>query len=1174
MEIRKKRILSYGLTALVICVTLALAAIFGMRAGASEGEGADSGAEVSEPVIVSKNISYSSELYTCYAVPCDTVLAGESVWLEIMNERGEVKTVVTEYRTENVNGITCYTFKGAGTSARNIGKVEYVRAMTSDGGVSPTIEYSVLEYLCEKLCREGYLNYNEADGKEFTRRALYLQLLKYASSAQNVLGSSGIDLEEVCYVGALDTPKIGFASEGDAVSVSFDASLLPKYREFVCWEVYHYDLRGNLLDCYAAEDGFTVEASGFVTATPVYKTDVPEGVIAIYGDSDVTISLMGGDGVREAELAAAEAIKARLTRIINRGDIRIAFGELDGSADLNIIIGESDSAASGKAYERLTSVRSARMYSEARYAIAALGNEIAIAYDKNEYTDLHTVSFAPSSLFGELSAEGRMLAASEFCSDFEVNLIEAQRAEDALTEEAEWAELLAFATEKYGAEHGEKVVSAIKEYYSIRSDNLIVWYANLYDPGIGGFYAADSAKKYAGFMPLLETTGQLLGHLASYGVFSAKGNSSKSALPEHIRAQIIYYAKSCQDPESGYFYNPQLGKAETDKTVVRRGRDLSRVTSMLSSLGSKPTYNAPNGTKGDGITADEYWASTGLPESLKPYVPSSLEEYESYLESLTGSLGENTESAVAALVSRTVLLASTTSDSEAYLASHANFDAYLQSKDIDASPYSVGNELNGTYKLIQVASDKLGAYASADGTSESDKPWYEGMTLCDMLINWMTAHINEKGLFGSISEGSTDELEGIKYLNANGFFKMITIYNAWGVEYPKPMLAAKGLLTSIKGDEPSTGNVCNVYNSWNALSSLLTNVNKTYADPTFTAEEKAEIVAYIDDALGADGPSAITNSYNKQKNYLCSDGTFSNSASNSVANFPGGLPCGLGIKEGNVDAIGFGFSATMNSIYSVMGLSAAKVEYYREYHYLIFLEEILNVEPVTSKIGFTVNSKDFVNTWDNYSAEEYTRIASINVGGEGNSAEVITEGGNSFVKVTKIAGTTATTIGQQYTYKEADATKLVFGARIRIVELTKNAQIQFSIGGSSKSPFMALCKTGSTAEGASMNVNGYASNSKVGEWFTIRIEYWITERDAEGNPTGFKMETYINDDGDDAPVYTTTSFYGNDTKRQILELDDFDRLVVSFNQPNVGIFYIDDLYLHKINAAASAAEEA
>lgn len=1111
----------------------------------TEGDGA-----VSAPVIVSKNISYESELYTFYAVPCDTVAQGESICLEIMDESGEIIATVTESSIQSVHGRNCYVFKGVGTSVRNIGRVEYVRAVTSDGGVSPTVEYSVLEYLCEKLCKEGYIAFTEEDGADYTRRKLYLQLFKYACSAQNLLGSTGMDLENVSYAGGYGALGYGFFEKGQVANIDFNSSMLPEYRAFDHWIANYYNLLGEPIESVEVDADGGVAISGFVCLTPVYKVFIPDGMSAIYHNSTVTISVMGESAYRDAETVAAEAIKGAVQREMPGCKVKIVYGQLDEGADINIIIGESNTEASAAAYERLDRVRSSRMYSEAKYAIAGRSGQVAIAYDHNEYTSLQSISYVADDFISSFAMEKDMLIARDFVADFEINLIEIQKLKDVDFEEAQWAKLLELACEKYGEVQGTAITEAFKTYYSMRSDNLIVWYANLYDPGVGGFYAGNTGKQYEGFLPLLETTGQLLGHLNSMDVFSVKGDSTKRALPEVIKAQIIYYLKSCQDP-NGYFYNPQLGKVATDAALVRRGRDLSRVTSLFSSLGSAPTYNTPTGQKGDGISAEEFWASTGFSDEYKPYVPTSYEDYERHLSNLTVGLGADTDEVVSA-----ILLTSSedsTEASEAYLKSHAGFAAYIASKNIDANPYSVGNELNGTYRLIEAASKELGAYVSAEG---EEAPWYDGMTLCDMLISWMSAHINEKGLFGTIPEGSTNPLDGIKYANANGFFKMITIYNAWKVEYPEPALAAQGLITGIKGDEPSTGNICNVYNSWNALSSLMSNIKGGYGD--MSEEDRAEILQSINDIFAEDAPDAIINSYNKQKAYLCADGTFSNSVTNSVANFPGGLGVGLGIKEGNVDAIGFGLYATTNSALSVLGLSSARVDYYHEGDYLVFIEEILNVKPVTEKINFKANDKDFVQDFEDYNPELSLKITNLSKGGEGNAIGVVEVDGNKVVKVDKVYNTTASIVKQYYTYTEDNADRMVFEGRFKIASLNKRAQIQFTVVSSAKSPFLILIDTVSASTSSALRVNGVETGLTAKDWFDLRIEYYVTKRDDDGKAVAFKADAYVNGKF----IYETTSFYSDNGQRQIYEVDAFDSMSISFNQPNGGVFYVDDLYMH------------
>lgn len=1150
----------------LLCVLLT--AVVGVVALAKTGEVG------SKPEIIAKNISYSDELYTYYAIPVSGVAEGETVALKIYKPDGVTeKATVTTYSIQDVWGESCYVFRGLGTAPKNIKTTEYVKAVTSDGGESEMVEYSVLEYLFDKLFREGYASVGEDGGKDYTRRTTYFRLLKYAMSAQNLFSPNADPIEDTNYIGILGGANIGFYEDGASFTLDSSIASVPLYKSFINWTVSEYDIYGNLIDSYDAPAGSVISTDGLFSVVANIEKRVPDGLTVIFDDSSVNI--VTAKASTHGEYKAAEKIYSALSKIVGQmGSLKIST-VVDPTCDVNVILGVNTDPVSEKAFNLLSGERTESFYSEAKYVVYAEDGKIALAYDENIYTAIQSVSYAADLMLESFVGTSDMPIIEDESTEIgTVDLIAEQKELDAVDEANQWAALEAAAIQKYGTTQGKALTDAFRQYYTIRSDELIVWYANLYDPGIGGFYASTSGKEYDGFLPLIETTGQLIGHLQSHDLFKSQGNSSKNGLPEVIKAQVIYFIKSTQDKSSGYFYNPVIPKSQADATVVRRGRDLSRCTSLLTTLGSNPTYDTPAGTKGDGITPDEYWALTGLSDEYKPRVPSSLDDYREYLDSLTTSLGGDSAAAVSLLVADPAvsLMAtdSSVADSEAYLKSHAAFDAYLASKDIDTNPYSVGNEINGTYKLIQQFSSNLGVYTSPEGTAEENQPWYEGMTLCDMLLKWLNDHINEKGLFGSIDPDDTDPNKGVKYLNTNGFFKLITIYNALKVAYPKPLLAAQGLLAGIKGDETSTGNICNVYNAWNALTSLISNVNN-YKDSTVTDAEREETLSFINTTLATDGPAAVIKSYNKQLPYRCSDGTFSNSVSNSVKNFPGSLPAGLGIKEGNVDAIGFGFYATVNAMYSALGLSSSRVRYYYDYNYMMFLETILNLEPVTDKKGDIVKSPDYKTTFDEFDEEELIRVLNISRGtdytdtatGEvyKNSYAVITEeNGNKALQFNKVHNkTTASTLRHYVTYEEEGANVLVYGARIKVVDVVNIGYLQFSIISSSQSPFMVLLRAASTADGANINVNGGTQGAvKVGDWFDFRIEYRVTARDSEGTPTAFEAKAFINNTN----VYTTTSLYG--AGRTIYEIDEIDALTFSINQANAGVYLIDDVYTRKI----------
>ncbi len=111
-------------------------------------------------------------------------------------------------------------------------------------------------------------------------------------------------------------------------------------------------------------------------------------------------------------------------------------------------------------------------------------------------------------------------------------------------------------------------VEYIKELYNFYDSSVISWLAGLFDSEIGGFYYSKSARDGENFLPDIESTGQGVSLLELYGFIS-----SYNDMPEWMRLRIAGFICSCEDPESGYFYNPQWSKAMTDKKLPRRARD-------------------------------------------------------------------------------------------------------------------------------------------------------------------------------------------------------------------------------------------------------------------------------------------------------------------------------------------------------------------------------------------------------------------------------------------------------------------------------------------------------------------------------------------------------------------------------------------------------------------------
>ena len=132
---------------------------------------------------------------------------------------------------------------------------------------------------------------------------------------------------------------------------------------------------------------------------------------------------------------------------------------------------------------------------------------------------------------------------------------------------------------------GREITDALRELYALYDERLYIWLASLWDPKIGGFYISESGRDTKGLLPDIESTVQALNHLSAQGMFGGKGYSS--GISDDMKEKLTRFVFSLEDPNDGYFYHPQWGKAIT---ISRRGRDLSWALSFLEEMGIEPPY--------------------------------------------------------------------------------------------------------------------------------------------------------------------------------------------------------------------------------------------------------------------------------------------------------------------------------------------------------------------------------------------------------------------------------------------------------------------------------------------------------------------------------------------------------------------------------------------------------
>lgn len=521
--------------------------------------------------------------------------------------------------------------------------------------------------------------------------------------------------------------------------------------------------------------------------------------------------------------------------------------------DHEIVIGRSSRSVSLEGY-RLMERNEADSRDHSRYLIYSDGSSLAICFDEDDEDAALTVAldyFANNLMTLPLCVKEGAVTKGQ------INVTEFINTADEEFIEEKWAKL--------ESEVGAEITASLKSLYSVFGDGVIDWFANLYDPGVGGYYFSNSGRDGKDFLPDIESTSQALGYVTASGMLMQTGETIKDFIPEDMQKEIIRFAKSLQDPVDGYFYHPQWGKAIASS---RKTRDLSWATGVLSNFGSAPTYNAPNGVKGDGILADGTAAVMPL------------------------SAGSSAAESKVCAVSRVVLANAV----EERFESAEKFLEYLEDRFGDEGnqpiwkySYVAGNELSTLCNVI-VARDKV--------LAEEDQP-----TIAPMLIDWLNERQNEFGHwhYETDEDGKplTDSLGNYipltNYYANNGLLKIINVYNSLGYKMNKMDAAIETAVDAITSEEEVAA-IVDIYNTWFCVNCIRRNL------VNYGGSEGAAEYAALKERLYDLAPSAIIVTRDKLSIFLKLDGSFSQSPTSSSStsqNAPVAVP---GTNEGDVNA--------------------------------------------------------------------------------------------------------------------------------------------------------------------------------------------------------------------------------------------------------------------------------
>lgn len=721
-----------------------------------------------------------------------------------------------------------------------------------------------------------------------------------------------------------------------------------------------------------------------------------------------------------------------------------------------IYIGRMESELSKKAYSLLeTAVENAELDAGedkpfVGYVFYVKGNSIAIAFSEDMYDS--TVDVALKAFIDEYVTGNDTLilpngAAKKETYDYIAFL---EKVDEKYYEKA-WAQLL--------KETGnQELVTALEHLSALYGDRVVSWLANLYDEEIGAFYYSNSGRDNVGFLPDADSTYQaivLIGHMGMQSDFGY----GRGSLPANFMQKIGTFAKKLQDP-NGFFYHPQWTKELVDSKLSRRARDLIRAQALISFAGMKPTYDTPDGAKGDGLVWDEVTQSFVAPENLTT--------------PLSGS--------VAAAVSK-VVPASTTAIPDHFRTEEA-LRAYLQDFiDTGKNFYTVNNELANQTSQMIYRDQQLAAAG-------------ESWRISNIVIEFLNKHQNpENGSWSSITN----------YNAVDGLFKAAHVYTALNYPIPNAMAAATTALNAITSDQATT-HICNIYNCWCTLQMVIENMKK------FGAPDDAKQVVENVRAIAAPSIEATLVKYLE---FRKNDESFSYYKDRCSAESQG-MQLAIQCNEGDMNATSLCHSV-WPTIFSVLGYEKYEIPLHGSADFVRFITimdgiggVIKNPAPAPKVItfdGYQVGSTSDEVTYKFVSEGSYSKlIKDPREDHDGNVLEFISNPGGGdtlFVEVDKFS------LG----------TCFIFEGEFCVADSRKGYVMQINLGPSDYmlnvklldsydekgEPYKKIQILESSSQGSPRIERDLGISSKLGEWFKLRFEYYIGSHDS------VRIKVYFND---------------------------------------------------------------
>ena len=641
----------------------------------------------------------------------------------------------------------------------------------------------------------------------------------------------------------------------------------------------------SLLLVFAMILPFAACAKKDKNATTAATTEQLGPDVTVYGDGvspQLILSGIMSSATRDTVLAIRGTLKTRLGATPEMGS-----ASNKEKADVEIVFGDTTREISERAKAYLPELDG----DEATYVIYFNEDGAAIVWNHQYAGEVGVKYFSDNYMTAEVLKipSGTKYIGHLSVSEYEEELRLAAEEKARIEEEERQARIERDYAARFNVISDPTVRAAVKDFYETFYDPeaIIRWWAGLYDPELGGFYYANSARDNAGyganlFLPDMESTWQIINRLRQFDSDLAR------YLGSDVTAKIVEFYQSKQDPNDGYFYHPQWGKSGDDNlmSLMRRTRDQDWAIAALDNLHSAPLYptaldRAKNSTGTVDVTVKRLASYAGLSKTASaPRTSASWQANESSVKSYVNNL-MNTQSC----------------------------EAWANELDTQISTF----EAKGVIRYV------------LDVLDERVNPDY-GL--------WVSGYDANRDLYYNLKSSPTTEVPYGIFTNT---YKVMKVYNAGGRLFKYSEKMVENTIKAINSKDPGA-RITYIFNPWATLG----NVRSNLAD----YGTSAQLATY--NRLISENIIEMINSLKSSLGiYKHADGSYSYLPSGCSSPTIYGTPVSLGLNEGDVNAHNLVMSFSMH-ICNTIGVSTISV--FNENHGKL-MQELLRNAPTIPKQG-------------------------------------------------------------------------------------------------------------------------------------------------------------------------------------------------------------------------------